>query len=156
MTSQKIIHTREAAVRHYANGYCCSEATVLALAEMQKIESSLVPGMATAFCGGIASTGGICGAITGAVMGISLALGRSAPDESREKVFAATKQLLSEFEQVFGFRNCSELKGLVRHGTNGTAKEGSGRSNSPCAAYTGTAAEIAARILCELGNSTRS
>src|SRR5262245_57184526 len=125
MTSQRITSVRIAAVRHYANGYCCSEAAFLALAEMQKIESPLVPGMATAFCGGIASTGGICGAITGSVMGISLALGRSAPDESREKVFAATRQLLSEFEQTFGFRNCSELKGLTRNGTSGTAKESS-------------------------------
>jgi len=143
MTLQKIKFVRADAEAHYASGYGCAEAVLLALADLQEIASPLVPGMATAFCGGMARTGGTCGALTGAVLGISLALGRSEQGEPREAVNAAVQQLVREFEQAFGYRNCDELEHLAQF----ASKEFEGRLGLPCAAYTGAAAEIAACIL---------
>lgn len=149
-TPQHIIQVRSAVDRHYGAGYCCSEASLLAVAEWQNIESPLVPKMATAFCGGMSRTGGTCGALTGAILGVSLALGRSAANGPRDEVQEATQQLVREFEQTFGYRNCGELKGQSRFGST---VEGADRMETPCATYTRTAAEMAARILGERGKA---
>jgi C_GCAxxG_C_C family probable redox protein len=61
----------------YDSGLYCAEAVVTALARAQGIESDLIPKIATAFCGGLSRTCGPCGALTGAIMGLSLSLGRS-------------------------------------------------------------------------------
>lgn len=95
----------------FRNGFCCSEAVFLAIAEALNLKSELIPKIATGFCGGIARTSNICGAVTGAVMGISLITGRNSPDESREKNHQLVRDLMSKFEAQFGSLMCSKLIG---------------------------------------------
>jgi C_GCAxxG_C_C family probable redox protein len=79
--------------------------------EEKGIESELVPRIATGFCGGMARTGNMCGAVTGAIMAIDLSLGRDEPAGSRDEDYAAVRELLDRFAEAFGSTNCSELLG---------------------------------------------
>jgi len=73
---------------------------------------SLIPRIATGFGGGFARNGDICGALSGGIMVISLALGRDEPDESRDPCYAAVDQFFRGFERTFGRCRCRELTGV--------------------------------------------
>jgi C_GCAxxG_C_C family probable redox protein len=77
-----------------------------AIAESQGIQSDLIPRIATGFCSGVSRTGGMCGAISGAIMGINLVAGRSSPADSLEVSYALTQELISRYERQFGSINC--------------------------------------------------
>ena len=68
---------RKSAEESFAGGLYCAESVLLSLARAEGIESELLPKVATAFCGGMSRSCGTCGALTGAIMGLGLALGRS-------------------------------------------------------------------------------
>jgi C_GCAxxG_C_C family probable redox protein len=93
----------------FASGYCCSESVLTAVAEGKGISSDLIPKIATGFCGGIAHTCNMCGAVSGAIMALGMLLGRDGPEDSREELYIAVQKLLDEFEEKYGSTNCSEL-----------------------------------------------
>ena len=154
MDSQSVLDVRKTAEDAFASGFYCAEAVVSALAKSQGIESDLLPRVATAFCSGMARTCGTCGALTGAIMGISLALGRSKAGESVQTSYAATQRLVDEFEQQFGARDCHVLLGCDLGTLEGQATFRDNQLGQRCASFIGKAAEIAARILAD-GNVNR-
>jgi C_GCAxxG_C_C family probable redox protein len=93
----------------FESGYYCSEAVLLAVAENQGVQSDLIPRIATGFGAGIARTGRTCGALSGAICGLGLAFGRSRPDESPDRMYAAVQKLLTEFEKKHGASDCRAL-----------------------------------------------
>jgi C_GCAxxG_C_C family probable redox protein len=95
----------------FKSGYFCAESVLLAIAENQGIQSDLIPKIATGFCSGISRTGGMCGAVSGAIMGINLAAGRSSPSESIEPGYTLTQKMISHFERQYGTVNCRQLIG---------------------------------------------
>lgn len=95
----------------FKSGYFCAESVLLAIAENQGIHSALIPKIATGFCSGISRTGGMCGAVSGAIMGINLVAGRSSPSESIEFSYTLTQKLISHFERQYGSVNCRQLIG---------------------------------------------
>ncbi len=95
----------------FRSGFFCAESVLLAIAESQGIQSDLIPRIATGFCSGISRTGGMCGAVSGAIMGINLAAGRNSPAESLEISYTLTQELISRFERQFGSINCRQLIG---------------------------------------------
>jgi C_GCAxxG_C_C family probable redox protein len=149
MNQKFVSDVREAAEEFFASGLYCAEGVVLALAKAQGIESDLLPKMATAFCSGMSRTCGTCGALTGAIMGVSLALGRSKAGESVQPSYVATQRLVGEFEQEFGSRDCNVLLGCDLGTAEGQTTFRENRLGERCAKYTGKAAEIAARIISE-------
>lgn len=149
MESQSVSDVRRFAEASFASGLYCAESVVLALAKTQGVESDLLPKLATAFCSGMARTCGTCGAVTGAIMGISLALGRSDPSQTVQPSYAATQRLIREFEQEFGARDCHVLLGCDLNTPEGQATFRENRLSEQCTTYTGKAAEIAARIISE-------
>lgn len=82
------------------------------MAESNNIQSELIPKIATGFCGGIARTSGMCGAVSGAVMAINLFYGRNTPDVPIEKSYAPVQKLIKSFADTFGSINCKELTGV--------------------------------------------
>jgi C_GCAxxG_C_C family probable redox protein len=84
----------------------------LAVAESQGIESDLLPKIATGFCSGLARTGGLCGALGGAIMGLNLMTGRNDPGASTEENYALVNELIDQFIEKFGSTNCKELTGV--------------------------------------------
>jgi C_GCAxxG_C_C family probable redox protein len=92
-------------------GYYCAESVLLAVAADLGVVSPLVPRIASGFCSGLARTGGMCGAVGGAIMGIGLGTGRDAPSDDLEECYALTTQLLAQFAGRFGATACPELLG---------------------------------------------
>jgi C_GCAxxG_C_C family probable redox protein len=95
----------------FKSGYFCAESVLLAIAESQGIQSDLIPKIASGFCSGIARTGGMCGAVSGAIMGINLMAGRSSPSESLEFSYGLTQKIIGLFEKQYGSVNCRQLIG---------------------------------------------
>ena len=148
MESQFVSSTRKSAEDFFASGLFCAESVVLALAKAQGIESDLLPKVATAFCSGMARTCGTCGALTGAIMGLSLGLGRSDTTGAVQPSYTATQHLIQEFEQAFGARDCQIFLGCGLNTPSGQATFRENRLGQRCAKYT-SKAEIAARIVSE-------
>ncbi len=140
---------RKDAEASFAAGLYCAESVVLALATAQGIESGLLPKAATAFCSGMSRTCGPCGALTGAIMGIGLALGRADAGASVQPSYALTQELIREFEKEFGARDCHALLGCDLGTPEGQALFRENRLSERCFQYTGRAAEIAARLIAE-------
>lgn len=136
------------AAETYKNeGFKCAESVVLALAEKQGVSNDLIPKIATVFCSGMARTCGTCGALTGAMMGISIGLGRSTTTESAEPSHNATRRLIAEFESEFGAKDCHVLLGCDIGTREGQAFFKENNFKQRCTGYTRRAAEIAANIL---------
>jgi C_GCAxxG_C_C family probable redox protein len=150
MKSSSIAKVRKDAEEFFTSGFYCAESVVLAIARAERIESELLPKIATAFCSGMARSCGTCGAFTGAIMGISLALGRSMPNESVEPSYTAVQKFIKEFEKEFGERNCYALLGGCDLNTpEGQAMFAEKGLMETCVQITGKAAEMAARIIVE-------
>lgn len=90
-------------------GHRCAESVLLAVAHAEGRTDELVPRVATTLCSGLARTAGPCGALTGAALGIGLALGRDGPGQPVDAAYQATQQVVRQFEQTFGHRGCREL-----------------------------------------------
>ncbi len=95
----------------FQSGLYCAESVLLAIAESKGIQSDLIPKIATGFCGGVSRTCGMCGAVSGGIMAISLSKGRSSAEESALLAYRAVQRLLEVFEAQFGSINCRELTG---------------------------------------------
>lgn len=149
MASEFASEVRKSAEDSFASGLYCAESVLLALAKSQGFENEFLPKMASGFCGGMARTCGTCGAVTGAIMGMGLTLGRSQAGESVQPAYAATQRLIAEFEQQFGSRDCHVLLGCDLGTPEGQATFREKKLGERCAKYTGKAAEIAANILAE-------
>lgn len=149
MESPLVVNIRRSAEDSFASGLYCAESVVLAIADELGVTSEHLPRIATAFCSGMARTCGTCGALTGAIMGVSLALGRSEPGQSVQPSYAATQRLVREFEQEFGTRDCHVLLGCDLDTAEGQATFRENKLGERCAKYTSKAAEIAARIISE-------
>lgn len=144
-----VTEVRQAAEDAFANGLYCAESVIQALAKAQGVDSEMLTKMATGFCGGMSRTCGPCGALTGAVMGVSLGLGRNKAGESAKDAYMATQQLVQEFEERFGARDCDALLGCDLGTPEGQATFREKGLHERCRKYTGVAAEIAARLLSE-------
>lgn len=149
MKTQFIQNVQRSAEDSFASGFYCAESVVLAVADELGIESELLPKIATAFCSGMGRMCGTCGALSGAIMGIGLALGRSEPSQPVQPAYEATQRLIREFEQAFGGRDCHVLLGCDLNTPEGQAQFSERRLGERCAKYTSKAAEIAARIITE-------
>lgn len=140
---------RQSAEESFAGGLYCAESVLLALCRAQGIESELLPKVATAFCSGMSRSCGTCGALTGAIMGIGMALGRSKSSESALPSYRATQRLIAQFEQEFGSRDCHVLLGCDLGSPEGQAMFRDDGLAELCLNYTGRAAEMAATIIAE-------
>ncbi len=83
----------------------------MAVAEKHNIQSDIIPGIATGFCGGMSRTAGLCGALVGGVMALGILNGRKSSEDSHKKIYALTERLVRDFEKHFGSRNCSDILG---------------------------------------------
>ena len=75
-------------------------------------ENDLIPRIASGFAGGIGNTGAVCGAVVGAVMAISLKLGRADTMEGSLRRLAVSGELRRRFETEMGTISCRELTGV--------------------------------------------
>lgn len=114
--------------------------------------------LASAFGGGIASRGEICGAVSGSLMVIGLHFGYSPADEvsAKAEVRQISNEFLQAFEQRFGDLHCCKL--LQHDLSTAEGREEaklSGAFQSVCPALIEGAATILEEILLKYSAATR-
>jgi len=134
-------------VELFNRGLCCAESVLQAVAESRGIQSDLIPRIATGLCAGIARTGGICGAVSGGVLAISMVTGRRNPEESREENHRLVRLFLSECEARFGSTNCEKLIGCRLDTPEGQQFFKEHNLRVKCAEFTQEAARLASKAV---------
>jgi C_GCAxxG_C_C family probable redox protein len=119
------------------------------VAESKGIHSELIPRIATGFCGGMARTGNICGAVSGAVMAINICYGRSDAESSTEKNYAKVREMIGRFEEKFGTVNCRELIGCDLATPEGQEFFKANNIIARCKHFSQEATRMAMRIITE-------
>ncbi len=92
-------------------GYYCAEAVLKAVTDVSDRVEAVPTRVATGFCSGLSRTAGLCGALSGGVLALNLALGRDRPGAAVDANYAAVRDLVAEFETRFGSANCRDLTG---------------------------------------------
>lgn len=143
-----IDETAQRAREHFASrDYYCAESVLLAMAEAHGIQSDFIPRIATGFCSGLARTCRTCGAVSGAMMGLNLLTGRSAPGAPVEENYALVRELLKGFEDRFGSTNCEELTGCDLGTAEGQEFFWANEVFERCRRYTEEATRIAMSLI---------
>jgi C_GCAxxG_C_C family probable redox protein len=137
------------AVSFWNSGYYCAESVLLAAANQQGIESELIPKIASGFCSGVSRTGGMCGALSGAVMALSMGYGWNDEELDRTKLYEKVQQLAAGFEAKFGSTNCSELLELDLGTDQGQADYQARELSQRCEGFVGEAARLVEALLDE-------
>ena len=139
---EKVEEARAGAHALYAkNQFVCSEAVLYTINGIlgDTLPAEIVR-IASGFAGGIGKSGYICGALTGGVMSLGLAFGRTEAGAECPKLLPATRELLDWFERTFGSSCCAVL--------TKDRKILSGKKSDPCTVMTGdTAAKTMELIL---------
>ncbi|MGE5628113.1 MAG: C-GCAxxG-C-C family protein [Solirubrobacterales bacterium] len=103
----------EQAISYLTQGANCAQSVLLAFSEDLGITEDLALKIASGFGGGMCQ-GEVCGAVTGAMMVLSLKYGDSGiPDsETKEKIYHLIRSFSDEFKNKNGSINCSNLLGI--------------------------------------------
>jgi C_GCAxxG_C_C family probable redox protein len=131
----------------FGSGFYCAESVLLAIMERKGLQSDIAPRIATGFCSGMARTGGTCGAVSGAIMGLSLESGRSSPEENIDKTYDKVKILLDNFEEKFGSTKCPDLIECDLNTEEGQLAYKENNRFVQCLEYTGEAAKMAMELI---------
>ncbi|WP_419661190.1 C_GCAxxG_C_C family protein [Desulfosarcina variabilis str. Montpellier] len=121
----------------------CTEAVLAAL--NQGLGGGLTDTQATAmaapFCIALGDSGCLCGALSGAVMGTGLLLGKDGAYRKRKGMRDSARQLHDQFKLAHGATCCRVLSKKVKHDSKAHFDQ--------CAGLTARAAEMAARLVLE-------
>lgn len=103
----------EQAVSCFREGFSCSQAVLSTFSKRFGLGRKKALRIAQAFGGGIAQTGQICGAVSGALMVIGLKHGRIKAEDlkAKEKTYELTKEFMAKFKARNGSIICMELLG---------------------------------------------
>lgn len=106
--------------------------------------------LGAAFGSGMARTGQLCGALSGAMLVLGLAHGQAevGDDAAKERTYAATQELFARFRERHGALTCRDLLGLdigTPEGRDAAMQAGLFRTR--CPAYVRDAAELAAALV---------
>jgi C_GCAxxG_C_C family probable redox protein len=101
----------EKATSLFAAGFSCSQSVLGAYAERYGLPREVALRLADPFGGGLGGLGKTCGAVTGAIMVLGLALGRRVADDDAAKLAtkARVQALVSRFEAHYGTSVCRDL-----------------------------------------------
>jgi C_GCAxxG_C_C family probable redox protein len=93
-------------------GYTCAHSVLSAFAEDINLPEEFVR-VASIFGGGVARSGAMCGAITGALMVLGVKYGMRFPEdqETKEKGYELANILIERFREKNGAVTCRELLG---------------------------------------------
>lgn len=105
------VDTVDASREFFNSGFGCAESVLKAIAEAKGIQSDLIPRVASGFCGGIAHTGGMCGAVTGGIMALNITYGRNTTAQSQELNYLKVQEFVQAFKLKYVTLNCYELTG---------------------------------------------
>ncbi len=101
------------AVALFQQGFTCSQAVLSVFAQDFGLDRDTALRISQGFGAGIAYTGDICGALSGAIMVMGLRYGRIRADDvaAKEKTYAVVSEFLQEFQTRNGSVTCTGLLG---------------------------------------------
>jgi len=102
----------ERAVGYADQGFLCVEAVFKTLADMYGTDSDLVPKVASGLAAGIARTSHVCGAVSGAILGLGLWFGRNEPVEGDRKPYWYSRRFICSWLELYPETNCTLLLGV--------------------------------------------
>ncbi len=139
----------EQAVGLFNQGFACSQAILAAYGEEFGLDRDLALKLGDGFAGGIAGTGEICGAATGAIMVIGLRHGRTRASHraAKAKTRDVVREFLSRFESRCHSTLCRGILGVDIDTPDGSA---AARAQGLFKAICPEAVRAAAEILEEL------
>ncbi len=99
--------------RSFLKRFTCSAAVFSTFSEELGLDPDTAKKIACGFGAGISKTGNTCGAVSGAIMVIGLAYGKTeeGDDAATEKTRALTRKFIKEFTEKNGSVNCTDLLG---------------------------------------------
>jgi C_GCAxxG_C_C family probable redox protein len=130
-----------------SDGLFCAESVLTAVSDEAGVTSPLIPRIATGFCGGIARTRGICGAVTGGIMALGILYGRDNVQQSYDTVYEKVQQFLQAFEEEYMSINCFELTGCDLSKEEGRQAFAEKNMMEQCRQFTGRAASLVAELI---------
>jgi len=106
---------KERAVDLFRQGFNCSQAVFVAYRQHELLDEATALRLSTAFGAGVAHTGkSLCGAVSGALMAISMKHGRGDPAEMERKLrtYELSQSLMQQFESCLGSCQCRDVIGI--------------------------------------------
>jgi C_GCAxxG_C_C family probable redox protein len=131
----------------FDSGFGCAEAVLMMAAEYKNIQSDLIPKIATGLCGGVSKTNGMCGAVSGSVLAISMLYGRKKVEDSRENLNAKTQAFIKEFNEQYGAVGCTALTGCDLGTDEGLVKFDELNMHAKCREFVGEATRMILQLI---------
>ncbi len=125
----------------------CAESVLQAVAEGLGVASPLIPRVATGFCSGLSRTDGACGAWSGGVMALGLALGRETGADDLDDTYVPVQEYQEFFLARFGELSCTRICGFHLGTDEGRKNFGPGGGKARCMNVVEQAAAQVLRIL---------
>ena len=93
--------------------YGCAETSYMVLKAAFDLDDPMDPSAAVALNGGVAWSGGLCGALTGAALAVGMLAERRIHDHTRAKLVARelVAETIERFREAHGSMDCRELIG---------------------------------------------
>lgn len=138
------------AVVHFQDGLNCCQAILLTYGGLLGLARESALRLGTGFGGGMARHGEVCGAVTGAIMVISIKYGmtKKHDEDARDKTYELVTEFTTKFKEKHKDIICKEILGCdltTEEGREQAKKED--RFNTLCPEFVRTAAEILEEIL---------
>jgi C_GCAxxG_C_C family probable redox protein len=92
----------------FSQHYNCSQSVFSAFADQLGMDRETALKLASPFGGGVARRGGICGAVTGALLALGLARGAQAP-AGKEEIYRLSQEFMRLFEEKHSTILCRGL-----------------------------------------------
>jgi C_GCAxxG_C_C family probable redox protein len=104
----------EKAINIFKQRFNCSQALFTAFRQADKLDEETALKLSTVFGAGVAGTGAMCGAVSGALMAISMKHGRGdlASIEAKAETYQLGQKFMSEFKRRNHSCACADLLGM--------------------------------------------
>lgn len=105
---------REQAIRYFYDGYNCTQALVLAHADLFDVDKDSLLKMSQSFGGGMARMRQVCGAVSGMFLVAGMLTGSANPKDAEGKKhnYETVQKLAGLFEEKNGSIICAQLLGM--------------------------------------------
>lgn len=139
----------ERAVSLFQEGFNCSQSVLAAWCGRFGLEEETALKMAGGLGGGIGRTGGICGALTGAILVLGLRYGTADPKDKNTKydLYRKTQTLMEQFKANADSLYCRQLLGFDLSTPEGLAASKRPGAFEECPQFVRLAAELLENFL---------
>lgn len=106
----------EHALSLYGNGYNCAQAVAIPFCDVCGCDETFLFKALEAFGGGMGGTEGTCGALSGALMILSMLSSEGDPkNPSKKRTYERAKNIFDAFRCTTGSVICKDIQGLETH-----------------------------------------